>query len=254
MHPSLPDPLPAETPSDRTPAPVQASLHPRLVAAAEVLLCSGLPTQLVLLQLLSAIGWAPGPGNLRPLLALLVADTGLLIVLMVMLLRTHGERASALWLGSRRLRTETLLGLWLIPVVFLMVVVMLNALRLWLPWLHNVPVNPLETLAGTGTADAALFGLVAILAGGVREEMQRAFLLHRFEQHLGGAAVGVVVLSAAFGLGHAAQGWDAVVTTAVLGAFWAIVYLRRRSSVAPVISHAGFNGLEVVRVAMGGGS
>jgi membrane protease YdiL (CAAX protease family) len=45
-----------------------------------------------------------------------------------------------------------------------------------------------------------------------------------------------------------------VVTTAVLGAFWAIVYLRRRSSVAPVISHAGFNGLEVVRVAMGGGS
>ena len=97
-----------------------------------------------------------------------------------------------------------------------------------------------------------MLGVIAIVAGGVREELQRAFLLQRFEQHLGGATVGVVVLSTAFGLGHLLQGWDAVIATGVLGAFWAVVYLRRRSSVAPMVSHAGFNSLEVLRVAIGG--
>jgi membrane protease YdiL (CAAX protease family) len=86
----------------------------------------------------------------------------------------------------------------------------------------------------------------------VREELVRAFLLRRFERHLGGAAVGVVVLSVAFGLGHFDQGWDAVITTGMLGAFWALVYLRRRSSIAPIVSHAGFNSLEVLRVAVSG--
>jgi membrane protease YdiL (CAAX protease family) len=45
----------------------------------------------------------------------------------------------------------------------------------------------------------------------------------------------------AFGAGHFLQGVDAAIATGVLGAFWAIVYLRRRSIVAPVVSHSGFN-------------
>ena len=60
------------------------------------------------------------------------------------------------------------------------------------------------------------------------------------------------MLSVAFGLGHIVQGWDAVITTGLLGAFWAVLYLRRRSSVAPLVSHAGFNALEVLRVAIVG--
>ena len=34
--------------------------------------------------------------------------------------------------------------------------------------------------------DAAIFALVVMIAGGVREEIQRGFVLHRFEQYLGG--------------------------------------------------------------------
>src|SRR5438093_7657624 len=83
------------------------------------------------------------------------------------------------------------------------------------------------------------FALVVLVAGGVREEIQRAFLLHRFEEWLGGGTVGVIVTSAAFGAGHALQGGDAVVATGLLGAFWGAVYLRRRSAVAPVVSQSG---------------
>jgi membrane protease YdiL (CAAX protease family) len=86
----------------------------------------------------------------------------------------------------------------------------------------------------------------------VREELQRVFLLQRFEYHLGGAGVGVVVLSTAFGLGHAVQGWDAVIGTGVLGVVWSLLYLRRRSVLAPMVSHSGFNALEVLRVAIMG--
>ena len=37
------------------------------------------------------------------------------------------------------------------------------------------------------------------------------------------------------------------VITAVVGAFWAIVYVRRRSIVAPLVSHSGFNLLELAQ-------
>jgi membrane protease YdiL (CAAX protease family) len=224
----------------------------RLTAIAEILLCSSVPTQIAIGALLRLSGLGPlepdGRLSLAFVLVLSVADTVLLIGLIVMLTRAHGERATDLWLGDRPVAREALVGLLLIPAVFLLVVVLLNVLRIAAPWLHNVETNPLEQFAAT-PGQAAVFAVVAILAGGVREELQRAFLLQRFERHLGGATVGVIVLSAGFGLGHVVQGWDAVVTTGVLGAFWALLYLRRRSAIAPLVSHAGFNSLEVLRVA-----
>ena len=193
--------------------------HTKIVALAEVLLCSSVPTQLLVGALLGIAGWLPlddaGQLSLAFVLLLSVTDTLLLIGLMVALTRAHGESVAELWLGRRRVLSEALYGARLIPIVFLMVIVALNALRLLAPGLHNVATNPLEQLAGT-PGQAVVFGVVAILAGGVREEMQRAFLLRRFERHLGGAHVGVVLLSLGFGLGHAVQGWDAVITTGLL--------------------------------------
>jgi membrane protease YdiL (CAAX protease family) len=250
------DSFPAPEALTEYPPAEQSPIRPRLIAIGEILLCSSVPTQFAIGWLLAASGWNPldaaGQLSLPFVLTLSLADTLLLIVLMVLLMHSHGESASALWVAERPLKKEVVLGLLLIPAVFLMVVLLLNLLRLVAPGLHNVPTNPLEQLAGGGPINAAMFAIVAIVAGGVREELQRAFLLHRFEQHLGGARVGVVVLSVAFGLGHFVQGWDAAITTGTLGAFWAVLYLKRRSSVAPVVSHAGFNSLEILRVAVWG--
>ena len=57
--------------------------------------------------------------------------------------------------------------------------------------------------------------------------------------------MGVVVSSLAFGIGHVVQGADAAIATGILGAFWGIAYLRRRSVVAPVVSHAAFDLLQI---------
>jgi membrane protease YdiL (CAAX protease family) len=225
-------------------------------ALIEVLLCSSVPTQLAIGAFLRLVGVRPtdAAGNLSLgfVLTLSLADTVLLVALMVALMRSHGESPSLLWLGRRPVGREVLYGLLTVPLVIVTASVLLNAIRLFAPWLHNVAGNPLEQLAAS-PGEAALLGLVAIVAGGVREELQRAFLLLRFEQHLGGARAGVIILSIGFGLGHFVQGWDAVIATGVLGAVWAVVYLKRRSSIAPVISHSVFNSLEILRAAAGVG-
>jgi membrane protease YdiL (CAAX protease family) len=224
------------------------------VAVSEIFVCSGIPTQILIANALAVAGWVPPGGHpsVAFVAAVLLSDTAIVVTLMVLLTRSHGESVRSLWLGRRPAFGELLLGAALVPVVFLVVAVLLTTLRAVAPGLHSVPENPLEALARQGPYASLLFGVVVIVGGGLREELQRAFMLHRFEQHLGGGTVGVIVLSIAFGLGHFEQGWDAVVTTGVIGALWAVLYRWRRSSLAPVVSHAGFNALEVLRVAVSG--
>jgi membrane protease YdiL (CAAX protease family) len=177
---------------------------------------------------------------------LALADTILLLALSIGLLRANGESPRGVFFGPRAPGREFVVGIALIGPLILGVALLLVAARAVWPSLHNVPDNPLAGLMGS-PRDALLFFVVAIIGGGVREEIQRAFLLTRFEQHLGGPHVGLAVTSLAFGAGHALQGWDAAVATAVLGLLWGWIYLRRRSAVAPMVSHAGFNSLEIVR-------
>ena len=225
-------------------------LKTRIRAFGEVVLCSDFPTQLMLIQLLAWIGLRPllsdGRLSLLYIATLSLVDAAVLITLILWFLRYHGESARSIFLGGRSIGREVRLGALLVPGLVLFVLLTLTFIQNFAPWLHNVEENPLESLLQT-PRDAIIFGLVAIVAGGVREEVQRAFILHRFEEHLGGAPVGLVVFSVVFGAGHLIQGWDAALVTTMLGVVWGVVFLSRRSVIAPIVSHAGFNVLEIVR-------
>lgn len=225
----------------------------RVLAALEVVLCSGFPTQIALIYLLSMLGISQANRGLSIefVAPLLLLDAGIVIVLVLCLMRLHGESPRQVFVGHRPIGKEAFIGVLLTFVVFGIVIVVLTLVQRFAPWLHNVPVNPLEGLIRTAR-DAVVFAIVATLAGGLREEMQRAFVLQRFERHLGGARVGLVIFSVMFGAGHALQGWDAAITTGALGAFWGAVYLRRGSIVAPVVSHSVFNAAEIIRFAVWG--
>ena len=93
--------------------------------------------------------------------------------------------------------------------------------------------------------------LVVIVAGGVREELQRAFLLHRFRASLRMPWLGLAITSIAFGLGHTLQGLDAAVMTGTLGFIWGALFLARGSALAPMISHSLFNSGELLRIFTG---
>jgi membrane protease YdiL (CAAX protease family) len=220
------------------------------MALFEVLLCSGAPTQLVIASALTLAGHQPfvdGVPQPGAVFALALLDSCVLIGLIFLLLHARGERPVHVFLGLRSVPREALFGVLLVPALLIGVSLTVWIVRLTLPWMQNVAVNPFERLIRT-PGDAALFAVVATIAGGLREEIQRAFLLRRFEQHLGGPLVGLLIVSAAFGAGHVLQGWDAAVVTALLGLTWGLIYLRRRSIVAPVVSHAGYNAVQVAQV------
>lgn len=225
------------------------------MALIEVLLCSDFPTQLAIAATFMAFGYTPysSPGQLRVgyVVWLSLVDTAALLGLVLLFLWSHGERPRDVLLGRRPVLQEGLYGVPLIFLALLLGAVVLLSIRAFAPFLRTVEHNPLQELLRS-PGDAWLFALVVLVAGGVREEIQRAFLLHRFDVWLGGGAVGIVVTSAAFGAGHLLQGSDAAIATGLLGAFWGVIYLRRRSCVAPLVSHAGFDLLQIVQFVVGG--
>ena len=215
----------------------------RLGAFIEVVLCSGFPTQILVFAALSALGlphrtnegWVPGFVVIMSL-----TDMVLVLGLVYLFLRAHQESVAGFVLGQRRPLREVAVGLALIPAAFVIVVLVLATILTVKPELHNVTVSPFERMLQT-PRDAAVFAFVVMFAGGVREEVQRAFVIRRFGQYLGGGVAGILIYSVVFGLGHLDQGYAATIATGFLGAFWGFVYWSRGSLVAPVISHAGFN-------------
>ena len=236
---------PTPTPDSHEPSVVS---H-RIIALLEVLICSDYPTQLALGTTFAAYGYGPyvrGELRVSYVVGLSIADAILLIGLVLLFLYSHGERPRDVILGRRALAREAAIGLPLTLVALGIAVIVLLTIQRFAPSLHTVSQNPLQALLRS-PRDAWLFAFVVVVAGGVREEIQRAFLLHRFDVWLGGGTVGLLVTSVGFGAGHLLQGMDAALATGILGAFWGVVYLRRRSAVAPMVSHAGFDLIQIVQ-------
>ncbi len=168
----------------------------------------------------------------------------LLVGLILSLLVLGGESPRRVLLGIRPILGETVRGLALVPWVFLLAAVVVMAIARWAPWL--VTPNPFETLAST-RGEFVLFAIVAVVAGGVREEIQRAFILHRCEQRLGGALVGVI----GFGIALRARPLRPGVERRdrhrrAWGRCGASSTWRAAASIAPMVSHASFNLIEVI--------
>jgi membrane protease YdiL (CAAX protease family) len=217
----------------------------------EIVLCCGYPTQITLTFVLLGLGMTPvldGKQLSAPFIfTLTLLDTVVLLSLIVWLLVRRGESPRQVFFGNRPVGGEVGLGVLSLPlVVALVVIVMLTILR-FAPSLRNVPQNPLESFLGTQTG-LAMFLLVVIVGGGVREELQRAFLLHRFRGDLGQPWIGLLITSISFGMGHTLQGHDAAIITGSLGALWGTIYLLRSSAVAPIVSHSLFNSFELIRI------
>jgi membrane protease YdiL (CAAX protease family) len=175
-------------------------------------------------------------------------DTALVAILIRIFLLFSDETSAAVFIGTRPVKGEVLRGLALVPVVWLAVTGIVLGLRTLVPSLHNVKTSPFEAFLDS-PLEAGIFLVVAVLAGGVREELQRAFILRRFEQRLGGARLGLALFTLAFGLFHVDQGFDVAIAVGLLGLFWGLQYLRRRSVLLSMVNHAGFNATQVLQAA-----
>jgi membrane protease YdiL (CAAX protease family) len=250
--PPFPEPVPA-------PPVVPTSARrrrARLTALVEVVCASGLPSQITIAGLLMLAGLSPlGPDgqlSLTYVATLLAGDTVVLLAFVAWRLQAGGERVSDVLLGSTPGRSaDVWLGVALVPALYGGVSAVLALVRWLVPWLHNVPTNPFESLA-RAPYGVLVLGILVVLSGGLKEEVQRVFVLRRFEQHLGGAPLGLAIYSVVFGLGHFAQGYDVGVMTTIMGVAWGLVILRRRNIVAASISHAGFNAAQILQFVLVG--
>lgn len=244
-------PAPAEPDVVHPDAAAPTAAPSRWTALFETLIVCGIPTQVVIAAiLLFVVQMSPRDENgmSLPFFATLsLIDTILVVVLIRLFLRSSGERPRDVFIGARRVWPEAVRGLALVVPVLLAVSTVVWTLRTLFPWMHTVERNPLEDFMRS-PAEAAAFFVVVVLAGGVREELQRAFILHRFEQRLGGILLGLILFTVTFGALHLEQGLDVSIAVGLLGLTWGVIYIRRRSVVLPMVNHAGFNAMQVVQV------
>jgi membrane protease YdiL (CAAX protease family) len=227
----------------------------RIIALLEILLVSGIATQSAAIVLLHSLGVGDpaGESTLKGLFLLTAVDTVFILLLVGLLQWKRGGLVEPFGLRLAKLPREAAIGFALGFPCFLTFVVGGDwFFRQFLPQLHTRE-NPILKML-TGDRDLAFLLATGIVAGAVREEFQRAFVLDRLQKlfppgkppvqstyFTPGIWIGLTVWSLLFGLGHRMQGPDAVIVTFVAGFLLGCLFLWRRSVVAPMVCHGVAN-------------
>jgi membrane protease YdiL (CAAX protease family) len=175
----------------------------------------------------------------RLLAVTMLTEAAVALILVVLFLRLRREGLSAIGLVGHRWRSNVVVGISLVPLLFLLTLSLGLFFQTFLPDLVT-ETNPMLALVTT-PVELLLFVACSVLVGGLKEEVQRAFVLIRFEDYLGGIWVGLVLWSFFFGWGHLTQGVDNAVGAGLLGLAFGLVFIRRRNLLGPMVSHALFN-------------
>jgi uncharacterized protein len=99
------------------------------------------------------------------------------------------------------------------------------------------PATPASFLKEQGSAEALLAVLLVAVVAVAEETIFRGYLLLRFLPLLRSTTASVLLSSAIFAVGHGYEGSAGLVTIGLMGAVFALVYLWRRSLVAPIVMH-----------------
>lgn len=175
---------------------------------------------------------------------LMLIEASITLPLIYILLRLQGQKLRSIGWGRGSLRRECLIGVAFLPVLFGSTLAISQFFQHLFPE-YATQKNPLLELVQSPW-QLLLMIFSSLYVGGVKEEIQRAFVLTRFQENLGGAVVGLILWSAYFGYGHSIQGIDNAVAAAVLGLLFGILFLWRRSTTAPIVAHAAFDVLTLI--------
>ncbi len=119
-----------------------------------------------------------------------------------------------------------------IPVITALAVLGLS----WTIWPRATPrpdVRPVSTAASHARPVATRAGRVTL----AEETLFRGYLILRLRPLLASMPAAIIVSSFIFSLGHGYEGTSGVITVGVMGAVLALIYVWRKSLVAPVVIH-----------------
>ncbi len=224
------------------PEPLRKPWRDRVEAVFEILLLSGILSSLLAGLILYPFHGKKPPDMLLSVEALsvfILLESAIAFVILAIILKTRHETIADLGLRWNRWKAHLATGLSLVPCLFLLNSLVSLVFRAYFPQ-YYLEKNPLIQLVQT-PKQLALLIFSALIAGGIKEEVQRAFILTRFRLYLGGAGLGLVLWSIGFGAGHYVQGVQGVVTAGLYGFIFGIVYLQSGSLIAPIVAHSAYD-------------
>ncbi len=190
----------------------------------------------------------------------LVFEASLTLVLITLFLKLRGEKFRDIGWVKENSGRDAALAVAIVPALFGSTLLVDTLFHHFFPELVSV-TNPLLELI-RNRSDLVLFLISSMFVGGIKEEVQRAFVLARFERYLGellwrvarflwplanpskllcerlALIVGLALWSLFFALGHSVQGPDKMVAAGILGLWFGLVYVWRRALTAPILAHA----------------
>jgi membrane protease YdiL (CAAX protease family) len=100
------------------------------------------------------------------------------------------------------------------------------------------PAAPLPSfLTPSGGWQFGLAAVLVVVVAVAEETIFRGYLILRFENVLRSVWLAVVLSAIIFSIGHGYEGSAGVITVGVMGVVFALVYIWRRSLVAPITMH-----------------
>jgi membrane protease YdiL (CAAX protease family) len=228
------------------PYSVQKNWTSRIQAFFEVLLISGLFSSiLAILPFYAILGKSAGlmTDAISTSLYLLL-ESVITFLLLAMLLKLNSESIRDLGLHWARWRPNVIAGMIVVPFLFIINLFVAYIFQKYFSK-YFLETNPLLEIIRT-PQQLGLFIFSALIAGGIKEELQRAFILSRFRKYLGGSLAGLVLWSIAFGAGHYAQGVQGIVVASIFGFIFGMIYLISGSLIAPIVAHSIYDTLALL--------
>ncbi len=177
--------------------------------------------------------------SVRVISVYLLLEAAITLTLLGVIMRVHRETLRGFGLSWKRWRADALIGVAMVPLLFVVNALVSVIFKVYFPQ-DFLERNPLTDLIRT-PQDLYLFIGTALIAGGIKEELQRAFILRRFQASLGGANLGLILWSVAFGAGHYVQGTQGMIAAGMYGFAFGLIYLARGSLIAPIMAHGAYD-------------
>lgn len=175
----------------------------------------------------------------RLLVWVLVVEATLSMAFVFLFMYLNGEQPAKFGLLWRRPVRETAIAFLVVPILFLGTVAVGLSFRQFFPE-YVTEENPLLQIIQSRDV-LMLFLFSSVYVGGFKEEIQRAFVLVRFGEFLGGYGVGLAIWTVFFGVGHLIQGVDNAFGAGLLGLIFGLLFLWRKCLIAPILAHAVYD-------------
>jgi len=167
-------------------------------------------------------------------LSTIFSDVGLVALILFFLWR-NGEPFTRVGWTRRNFFGEMLLGVLLFIPAFIITTAVEFLLRV--AGLSAPSPSSQSFLAPHGSLQMALAILLVVVVAIAEETIFRGYLILRFENLLPSAGNAILLSSFIFALGHGYEGGVGLVTVGIMGVILALVYVWRRSLVAPATMH-----------------